>query len=89
VNIVKQAVKFGAVLLLSTMATAAYADRNPTKREWSSVAHVLRAHGFVSWQEIEWDDGRWEVDDARHRSGRVYDLDIAGGRIVRREREWD
>lgn len=85
----KQAVKLGAVLLLSTMATAAYADRYPTKGERASVASVLRAHGFVSWQEIEWDDGRWEVDDARHHSGRVYDLDIAGGRIVRRERERD
>ena len=87
----KQAVQLFAALVLSASATAtaAHADRYPTKGERSSVTSVLRAHGFVSWQDIERDDGRWEVDDARHRSGRVYDLDIVGGRIVRREREWD
>lgn len=85
----KRAVQLGAVILLSTAATAAHAERYPTKAESASVVSVLRANGFVSWEEIERDDGRWEVDNARHRSGRVYDLDIAGGRIVRREREWD
>ncbi len=53
----------------------------------ASIADVLRANGFVSWREIERDDGGWEVDDARHTSGRVYDLDIRGGRIVKWDRD--
>ncbi len=83
----KLAIELSAVLLLASMATAAYAGHNSTNSDRSSVASVLRANGFVAWEEIERDDGHWEVDNARHHSGRVYDLDIVGGRIVRRERE--
>lgn len=32
--------------------------------------------GFVSWDEIEWDDGYWEVDDARRADGSQYDLKL-------------
>lgn len=85
----KNALKIAAVVLMSTAATAAHADRWPNKAERASITSVLKANGFVSWGEIELDDGRWEVDNARHASGRVYDLDIRGGRIVNREREWD
>lgn len=87
----QRAIKLCAILGLSAVAaaTAAHADRYAVKGDRSSVTHVLRANGFVSWREIERDDGHWEVEDARHRSGRVYDLYIAGGRIVHRERDWD
>lgn len=85
----KQAVKLSAVLLLSSMATAADAGQYSKKSDQSPVVSVLRANGFVAWEEIERENGHWEVDNARHSSGRVYDLHIAGGRIVRREREWD
>lgn len=78
-----------ALALTATAVTAAHADRAPNKAERASITSVLKANGFVSWGEIELDDGRWEVDNARHQSGRVYDLDIRGGRIVNREREWD
>lgn len=85
----KTTLKIAAVILISTAATAAHADRWPNKAERASITSVLKANGFVSWGEIELDDGRWEVDNARHKSGRVYDLDIRGGRIVNREREWN
>ena len=79
-------VQASAIALLAMSTTAAVADRKH-KHEPASVKAVLHANGFVSWDEIEWDDGRWEVDDARHRNGHVYDLDIRNGRIIRRERE--
>lgn len=53
----------------------------------ASVVDVLRANGFVSWRKIERDDGKWEVEDARHASGRVYDLDIKNGRIIKWDRD--
>ena len=77
------------IALVTLTATAALADRRPNTQERASLADVLHANGYVSWKEIEWDDGRWEVDDARHKSGKVYDLDIRDGRIVHREREWN
>lgn len=53
----------------------------------AGVVRVLKVNGFVSWREIERDDGKWEVEDARHRNGGVYDLDIRRGRIVKWERD--
>ena len=55
----------------------------------AAVAASLRDRGFVSWDEIEWDDGKWEVDDARRANGARYDLklDPSTLKIVHRERE--
>ncbi|MBL8844488.1 MAG: PepSY domain-containing protein [Hyphomicrobium zavarzinii] len=79
-----------AVPALATAALASSAsagDRPPNPAERARVEAVLGANGFVSWRKIERDDGKWEVDDARHANGRVYDVDIRGGRIVKRELE--
>lgn len=75
------------VLMAAPLGSAAYADRPPTPEERQHVSKVLHAHGFVSWRKIERDDGKWEVDDAVTRSGKVFDLDIRGGRIVGWDRE--
>lgn len=85
----KRTIQFAAIVLATLTAGPAMADRLPTKSERDSISSTLRANGFVSWGKIELDDGRWEVDNARHHSGRVYDVDIKNGRIVHREREWD
>jgi len=78
----------GAAALALSVTTAAQAGRNSAGAGgYSSVVDTLRANGFVSWREIERDDGKWEVEDARHRNGRVYDLDIRGGRIVKWDRD--
>ncbi len=80
----------GAGALALTVTSAAEARPNSARAGgYGSVIDTLRANGFVSWREIERDDGKWEVEDARHRSGRVYDLDIRGGRIVKWDRERD
>lgn len=76
-----------ALLATTPMASTAFADRGPTAGERKHIAKVLRAHGFVSWGEIERDDGKWEVDNAVTRTGKVYDVDVRGSRIVDWERD--
>lgn len=75
-------------LLLAASPLAA-ADRSPTQAERTAVERVLRAGGFVSWEEIELDDDgpHWDVDDARIANGTRYDvkIDPRSMRIVRRQ----
>lgn len=74
-----------AALIAAPLASPAFADRPPNKMERQQLSKVLRANGFVTWGKIERDDGKWEVDNAVTRTGKVYDIDIRNGRIV----EWD
>jgi hypothetical protein len=86
----KMALAAVSAALLAVSVTGPAAAGHDDRRGYhghGSVVNVLRANGFVSWREIERDDGKWEVDDARHRSGRVYDLDIRGGRIIKWDRD--
>lgn len=80
----------GSLVLAATLAAPALADDRPaTAAERSSVGSVLRANGFTSWQRIEFDrdDRKFEVDNARHANGGVYDVDIRNGAIIKRERD--
>lgn len=67
-----------AALLAAPFTAPALADdRAPTLDERARIEAVLVAEGFVSWGEIELDDGKvWEVDDAIHSDGREYDLEL-------------
>ena len=70
-----------AVVLCLGMFTAsvapALADREPNSEERTQIEQTLRAAGYVSWDEIELDDGVWEVDDARKvAGGQDCDIDI-------------
>lgn len=47
------------------LAASADDDRMPTADELSSIETVLTDAGYTIWEEIEFDDGLWEVDDAR------------------------
>src|SRR3546814_14676589 len=75
--------------------SAALADRAPTDEERSSIETALRAEGYTSWEEIEFDDDDddaddrvWEVDDARGSDGVEYDLKLGRDyRIIKRERD--
>jgi hypothetical protein len=51
-------------------------DRVPTADELARITASLKAAGYTSWEEIEFDDGRWEVDDAIGADGREYDLKL-------------
>jgi hypothetical protein len=81
----KSSLAIAAILFAAPLTSAAYADRPPTPSERAHLSQILKSKGFVSWRKIERDDGRWEIEDARTRSGKVYDLEIRKGRIV----EWD
>jgi uncharacterized membrane protein YkoI len=78
-----------ATLVLALAATPAAADRPPTDAERAAVERTLRAASFISWEEIDLDDDgpHWDVDDARTRDGRRYDvkIDPRSLRIVRRQ----
>ena len=66
-----------ALAVLATAAAPALADdRPPTAEELTQIEQTLRAEGFSSWDDIELDDGLFEVDDAVHSDGREYDLEI-------------
>jgi hypothetical protein len=89
-NMQKIVVVAGSLVLAATFAAPALADDRPaTASERASVGSVLRANGYTSWQKIEFDrdDRKFEVDNARHANGGVYDVDIRDGRIIKRERE--
>ena len=64
-------------------------DRPPTPQERAAIEAKLRAEGFVRWDDIDLDDGVWEVDDARRTDGREYDLKLRPGtlEIIRRDPE--
>ena len=76
-------------LAAAFVATPALADRNANAEERAAIEKVLRTQGFVSWEEIELDDGRWEVDDARDAKDVEYDLkmDPKTLKIVRKEED--
>ncbi|WP_072397494.1 PepSY domain-containing protein [Hyphomicrobium sp. CS1GBMeth3] len=79
-----------AALISGAAATGAYADDRPaTAAEQSEISAILNAAGFSSWKKIEFDtdDNKFEVDDARHSDGRVYDVDIRDGKIIDKDLE--
>jgi uncharacterized membrane protein YkoI len=65
-----------SALALATTTSTLAADRPPTPEERARIEAALRDAGFRSWKEIEFDDGRWEVDDAIGADGVEYDLKL-------------
>ncbi|CAN5507786.1 hypothetical protein BH10PSE11_BH10PSE11_13660 [soil metagenome] len=83
-----RSVSFVAAVVLSALPTAAFADRAPTPEERSRIEAALRSEGFTGWSEIEFDDGRWEIDDAVARDGTKYDLKLDNAmKVIKRERD--
>src|SRR3546814_17010281 len=76
----------GSLVLVASPALAK--DRLPTPQERTAIEKVLRAQGFVSWEEIEYDDDRpvrqpvWDVDDARTKAGTAFDLKLEPGPLT-------
>jgi hypothetical protein len=65
-------------LALSPLPSLADADRPVTAEETRQIEAVLRREGFSQWGKIEFDDGRFEVDDAVAADGRRFDLKLSG-----------
>ena len=63
------------VLALGLAAGSALADRPVTEQERTQLIAALQAQG-CSGGEMEYDDGKFEVDDARCADGKTYDLDF-------------
>jgi hypothetical protein len=69
---------FLAAAMGAGAAGAAVADdRAPTPSERAAIEAFLRAQGYTRWEEIELDDGKWEVDDAIAADGKEYDLKLS------------
>lgn len=59
-------------------AGAAFADgRPPTAEETTAVTAALTKAGFSKWGKVEFEDGKWEVDDAIGADGKKYDVDLS------------
>jgi hypothetical protein len=83
------ALGLSAIAATSFANLAAADDRPATSAERANIGAILNANGYTSWKKIEYDreDGKFEIDNARHGDGGVYDVDIRGGDIVKRERD--
>ena len=62
-------------LALSLAAGSALADRPVTDQERTQLVAAMQAQG-CSGGKMEFDDGKFEVDDARCADGKTYDLDF-------------
>jgi hypothetical protein len=84
-----------AGVLVASATGNALADRAPNQEERTAIEAALRAAGFTSWEEIEFDDDDddeddqvWEVDDATGADGQEYDLKLDQSyQIIKRERD--
>lgn len=77
-----------AALAILIGAAGSALAREPTAEERARIESVLRAEGFTRWDDIEFDDGKWEIDDAVDADGQTWDLDLdAALKVIRRERD--
>lgn len=56
-------------------ATAAMADRPVSEQERAKLVAALQAEGCTGGK-MEFDDGKFEVDDTRCADGKEYDIDF-------------
>lgn len=78
-----------AVMAAPVLVSRASAGRAPTAEERPRVEAALRRLGYVSWDEIEFEDDLWEVDDARDAEGREWDLKLRADTLEVIERKPD
>lgn len=63
--------------LIAAPASVLADDRPANAQERAAIEEVLRAAGYTSWDEIEWDDDNyWEVDDARGADNREFEVKL-------------
>ena len=63
-------------IVAALIAVPAQADEEAGPEDRARIAEALRAAGYESFEEVELDDGVWEVDDAIGSDGREYDLEL-------------
>ena len=67
---------FLTLALATIVALPVYADEEAGPEDRARITEALRAAGYESFEEVEFDDGVWEVDDAVGSDGREYDLEL-------------
>jgi hypothetical protein len=85
-------IKIAAAILASSafIAGVAFADgRPPTAEETSAISAALTKAGFSKWGKIEFDDGKWEVDNAVGTNGKMYDVDLSASDLSVIKKEID
>jgi uncharacterized membrane protein YkoI len=78
-----------AWIVAALISVRAQADDEPGPEDRARIAEALKRAGYQSFEEVEFDDGVWEVDDAVGSDGREYDLELDPQtlEIIRREAE--
>lgn len=82
-----------AATVSAFMIAPALADRHPNVAERKKIERALTAAGYTSWGEIDLDHEHrreiWEVEDARHRNGHKFDLELDARtlKIINRDRD--
>ena len=72
---------------MRSLLLALGADRAVTEEERAKLLSAIAAEG-CSGGKTEFDDGKYEVDDAKCSDGRTYDLKFdAGFRLIKKELE--
>jgi hypothetical protein len=69
-----------AAVLAATCFAAGFAmadGRPPTAEETTAVSAALTKAGFSKWGKVEFDDGKWEIDNAVGADGKLYDVDLS------------
>jgi hypothetical protein len=66
---------FPCALVLVLAAAPVLADRPVTEEERAKIAAAMQAQG-CSGGNMEYDDGKYEVEDARCADGKIYDLEF-------------
>lgn len=68
----------GLALAMPAFTGSALADddRQPTPEERAAMEETLRGAGYTSWNEIEFENGGWEVDEAVGPDGREYAIKL-------------
>ena len=75
------------MLALFSVGGTALADRAITDQERTRLVAALQAQG-CSGGEVEFDDGKFEVDDARCADGAQYDFDFdASFNLLKKDRD--
>ncbi len=77
-----------AVLAVTALATSpAWADRPVTDEERAKLVELLKAEG-CSGGEMEFDDGKFEVDDARCANGEEWDFEFSRDfELIKKEKD--
>lgn len=65
-----------AVAVTSLMTSPSWADRPVTSEERAKLTALLEAEGCIGGGEMEFDDGKYEIDDARCADGREWDFEF-------------